>query len=150
MPPPPPWRFRSIASTVGTGPTAALRDDVKAWYDRQSKEWRSKFAGRLFALRELPFDEWKPLLFRWLREDGQGLGEIRFKADRIQQRPLGFRGPQPDVFTIVFPSAQEKKSRFVPANAIAQAQRLKTDIEIHRKHTVDCWLFRDPERGIPP
>jgi hypothetical protein len=144
MPPPPPWRFRCIASIVGAGSTAVLRDEVRAWHDRQSNEWRRKFAGRIFALNGMPFDEWKPLLFRWLRGDGQGLGEIRFKADSVQQRPLGFRGPEPDVFTIVFPSAQEKKSRFVPANAIKQAQRLRAEVEARREHTVDCWLFRDP------
>lgn len=141
MPAPPPWRFRCIASVAAS--TAVPQDEVKAWYDRQSKEWRGRFADRLLALRGLPFDEWRPELFRWLRRDGQGLGEIRFKANRVQQRPLGFRGPEPDVFTIVLPSAQEKNERFVPANAIAEAQRIKADILANREHTVDCWLFRN-------
>jgi hypothetical protein len=96
------------------------------------------------ALRGLPLEEWRPLLFRWLHQDGQGLGEVRFKADSIQQRPLGFRGPEPDVFTIVLPSVQEKGNRFVPANALAQAQQIKSDILAGRRETIDCWLFRDP------
>jgi hypothetical protein len=141
MPAPLPWRIRCVASRVAVA--ADPQDEVKAWYDRQSKEWKRKFADRLFALRGLPFDEWRTPLFRWLRGNGQGLGEIRFKANGVQQRPLGFRGPEPDVFTIVLPSVQEKNDRFVPATALADAQRIKSDIEANHERTVDCWLFRN-------
>jgi hypothetical protein len=141
---PPPWRYRCYVSIVRTGSAATRRDEVQAWYERQSKEWKRKFYGRLLALRGLPPEEWRPPLFRWLRGEGQGLGEIRFKADRVQQRPLGFRGPEPDIFTVVFPAAREKGSRFVPQNAIEQANQLKAEVKANKEHAIECWLFPDP------
>jgi hypothetical protein len=141
--PPPPWRYRCYVSVRGTGSAAVRTDEIKAWYERQSKKCQQKFLDRLLALRGLPAEEWRPLLFRWLSGDGQGLGEVRFKADGVQQRPLGFRGPSPDVFTIVLP-ATEKGNRFVPNNAIELAQRLRSEIEADPEHTDECWLFRDP------
>ena len=146
---PPPWRYRCYASIVGGGLTRVKTDEIKAWYDRQSKDCQGKFGGRLRMLRSLPLEEWKWPLFRWLGDDGRGLGELRFLADRVQQRPLGFRGPEPDVFTLVFP-AKEQSNRFVPRNAIEIAQRLKAEIEADKEHAIECWLFPDPKPDPSP
>jgi hypothetical protein len=135
MPTPPPWRFRCYVSDDGV-------DQIRAWYYAQSTQCQAKFLARLRALERLPANEWKPELFRWLRGEAQGLGEIRFFADRIQQRPLGFRGPEPDVFTIIFP-AKEKGDRFVPRKAIEVSLRRKREIEADRKRSNVCWLFND-------
>jgi hypothetical protein len=81
-------------------------------------------------------------LFRWLRGNRQGLGEVRFKADGVQQRPLGFRGPDPDVFTLLFP-AREKNDQFIPKNAIEITLRLRKRVESDKERYNDCWLFAD-------
>src|SRR5882724_12745986 len=139
---PPPWRYRCYVAEGG-------RDPIRDWYARQSQECRRRFLGRAQALRSLPPEEWELPLFRWLRREGQGLGEIRFKADRVQQRVLGFRGPEPDLFTFLF-LAKEKGNQFVPRNSIEIAQRLKSAVLSSRNHSNECWLFPDPEPRLPP
>lgn len=142
MPPPPPWRFRCYVSADGV-------DQIRAWYEGQSSEVRRKFLSRLLALRGLPFAEWQLPLFRWLHGDAHGLGEARFKADRVQQRPLGFQGPGEDVFTLVL-CANEKGGAFVPRNATELGLRRKAEIEnnvIARSQS--CWLFDDSGPDIP-
>jgi hypothetical protein len=74
---PPPWRFRCYVTEDGT-------DEIRTWYEAQSKQVQQKFLGRLLVLRGLPPEDWRLPLFRWLRGNGQGLGEVRFKADRVQ------------------------------------------------------------------
>jgi hypothetical protein len=131
----PPWRFRCYVSEGGT-------DEIRTWYDAQSKRIQQKFLSRVMALRGLPPEEWTTPLFRWLRGEGQGIGEVRFKADGVQQRPLGFRGPEPDVFTLLFP-ALEKNDRFLPRNAIEIALQLRAQVETDKRFCNECWLFRD-------
>jgi hypothetical protein len=132
---PPPWRFRCYVSEDGT-------DEIRTWYDAQSKRIQQKFLSRVMALRGLPPEEWTTPLFRWLRGEGQGIGEVRFKADGVQQRPLGFRGPESDVFTLLFP-ASEKNDRFLPRNAIEIALQLRAQVEADKRFCNECWLFRD-------
>jgi hypothetical protein len=137
MPAPPPWRFRCYVSEDGT-------DEIRAWYDDlQALEIQEKFLSRLRALRQLPLNEWRCPLFRWLRGDAHGLGEIRFKAARVQQRPLGFHGPGSDVFTLLFP-ATERSDRFVPRNATELALRRKAEVEKDANtRSKPFWLFGD-------
>lgn len=142
MPAAPPWRFRCYAALIEEDGNLVQRDEIRAGYRPQSKQWRARFDQRLFALRGLPFAEWRLPIFRWLRGDGQGLGEVRFLADGVQQRPLGFRGPEPDVFTLVF-LAQERRDKFVPRNAIDLAQRLRAEIDADDRHSIECWRFLD-------
>jgi hypothetical protein len=90
----------------------------------------------------MPFSDWREPVFKWLE---QGIGEVRFKADRVQQRPLGFQGPDGrDVFTIVFP-ATERGDKFVPKDAIARAVARKLEVfgDVERFST-PCWLFQNP------
>jgi hypothetical protein len=117
-------------------------DEIRTWYEARSKRLQQKFLDRLLALSGLPAEEWRLPLFRWLRGNGQGLGEIRFKAEGVQQRPLGFRGPEPDVFTLLY-LAREKNDQFVPKIAIGTAQDLRKRVESDKERSNDCWLFRD-------
>ena len=141
MPDPPPWRYRCHFAEDGT-------DTIRFWYERQSQECRRKFLVRAQALRGLPPREWELPLFRWLRGDGQGLGEVRFKADRVQQRILGFRGPESDLFTFLYP-AKEQSDRFIPRNTIEIAQRLRAVVLARKDRSNECWLFPDPEPDFP-
>lgn len=135
--PPPPWRYRCALDDGG-------EDGIRKWYENESKECRRKFLSHAQALRGLPFAEWRVPLFRWLRGDeARGIGEVRFKANGLQQRVLGFRGPAPDLFTFVYP-ATEKSDRFIPRNAIEIAQGLRAAIEADDARSHECWLFPDP------
>lgn len=140
--PSPPWQFRCYVSPEG-------RDEIRAWYESEGAECKGKFVARLRALHMLPIDEWKLPLFRWLRGDGAPLGEIRFKANRIQQRPLGFRSGE-DKFTLLF-VAQEKSDHFVPRNACEIAiSRMAEVIQDAEHRSIHCWLFNDPRASNPP
>jgi hypothetical protein len=86
----------------------------------------------------MPYDEWVLPLFRNLRRDGAGLGEIRFKANDVEQRPIGFRSG-PTQFTLVL-CATEKNDDFVPANSVAVAQARKTEILEGKGSTNAIWL----------
>ena len=131
---PPPWRFRCYTSDDGI-------DQIRSWYDEAVLDVRRKFASRLVMLSTLPFADWQPPFFRWLE---RGIGEMRFKAAGVQQRPLGFRGPGENVFTIVF-CATERGNKFVPRDAIQRAVDRKREIDSDAAHSIPCWLFDDPE-----
>ena len=106
------WAFRCYVSPEGT-------DEIQSWYESQTKKVQAKFLSRIRTLAQLPLNEWHETLYKTLHGDCKGLGEIRFKADNIQQRPLGFRSGETK-FTILF-CAIEKSSRFNPRNACETA-----------------------------
>src|SRR5262245_22457592 len=111
------WKIRCYVSPVGV-------DEIRAWYEQQPQEVRSKFHSRVKSLAQLDLREWQPPLFRWLQDECHPLGEIRFRALGVQHRSLGFRSPGERVFTLVFP-AREQSDRFVPRTACAEAQSRK-------------------------
>jgi len=67
------------------------------------------------------------------------LGEVRLEVQNVQHRPLGYRGPGPNVFTLTF-CAREQSDRFVPANACAIALGRKAEIERNPGQCHACWL----------
>lgn len=86
-------------------------------YDRLGDKGQAKADERLRYLRDQP-----PAM--WLEPGAKRLGsatdkdckdvyEIRFKANNIQQRPLGFFGPGPSQFTVVL-WATHKGNQWVP------------------------------------
>jgi hypothetical protein len=89
-------------------------------------------------LAHLPVDEWKEPLFKSLVGDCDGLSEIRFKADKVQQRPLCFRSGERE-HTIVF-WATEKGDKWVPRSACATAKQRKAEVLNNRSLTNALWL----------
>jgi hypothetical protein len=67
-----------------------------------------------------------------------GLAEIRFKADNVQQRPLGFHSGSQE-FTILF-WATEKGGKFVPLSACETALRRKAEVLGNKDRADDLWL----------
>jgi hypothetical protein len=53
--------------------------------------------------------------------------EIRFRANKVQQRPIGYFGPTEDDFTILI-WAQEKGSRLLPKSWCSIADRNRIEI----------------------
>jgi hypothetical protein len=94
--------------------------------------------SRLKGLAQLEMGEWNENLFKRLQGDCDGLAEIRFKGDGVQQRPLGFRSDKHE-FTILF-SAKEKGGKFVPKSACEIALRRKNEILNDGRQTNALWL----------
>jgi hypothetical protein len=125
------WRFRHYV-----GPRGA--SDVRAVYENGSRQLKARFLSRLRILAQLPLEEWNDNLYKTLSGPCSGLAEIRFKADRVQQRPLGFHSGNYE-FTILF-WAKEKNSRFVPVSACATALRRKAEVLANEDLADEIWL----------
>jgi hypothetical protein len=125
------WRFRCYLTQAGD-------DDVRAWYESETKQVQAKFASRLKTLGQLPRNEWHETLFKELHGKCAGIAEIRFKADNVQQRPLGFRSGESE-FTILF-CATEKSDRFIPRNACEIALARRVEVLANRRRTNALWL----------
>ena len=114
------WTFRSYVSSDGD-------EEVADWYEAQPQGVRAKFDRRLHDLRQLKPNEWREPLTKQLEGNCDGLVEIRFKADRVQHRPLGFYGPGRMEFTILL-CAREVGDRFDPADACDRALRRRDEV----------------------
>lgn len=90
-----PWSFREYVD-------ARSRSVVQQWYEHDASEVaRAEFHYRLRVLRVREAQEWERPYVAPLRGKYQGLVEIRFRADSVQYRPIGFFGPSRKVFTIL-------------------------------------------------
>lgn len=125
------WTFRCYRSPDGT-------DEIKSWYDGESRKVQAKFFSRLRSLARLPVEEWNENFYKKLRGDCAGLGEIKFFADNVQHRPLGYRSGKNE-FTILF-CATEKGGKFVPLSACARALARKSELQELRGRTNALWL----------
>lgn len=123
------WTFRCYVSSPG-------KDEIRAWYDGQSAKVRAKFDSRLKFLAQRERAEWKREPFDSLSDECSGLGEIRFQADKVQHRPLGFFDGE-KIFSLVF-CAQEKGNKFVPKDACKIALRRKKEIMQSKEHWNVC------------
>ena len=126
------WTFRCYCSRKGT-------DEIRVWHDKQSKQVQAKFLSRIKILAQLPFDEWNENYYKDLHGDCAELGEIRFFADKVQQRPLGFRSGKNE-FTILF-NAKEKGGKFVPKSACKKALARKSEVLKSKDRTNAIWLI---------
>jgi len=114
----------SIKSGLGTKPSP--------------QRFEVDFFSRLKTLAQLPMNDWKQPLFRWLHAECHPLGEIRFEVLKVQHRPLGFRAAE-CVFTLIY-CAVEQNDKFVPRNACAIALSRKAEIEADGSRCHALWL----------
>jgi phage-related protein len=127
------WGFQCYIDDEGT-------DVVRAWNDGLSKEGKAAFLGKLMNLRALPREQWRRPLYANLEHDGDGIGEIRFKAGGLQYRPLGFHLSAIQRFVLVVP-ATKKADQWTPSNAIALAQRRKAEVVVDGGRALELdWL----------
>ena len=125
------WSFRCYRSADGT-------DEIRAWYDAGSRQLQGRFLSRMRILAQLPRAEWNENLYKNLHGPCRGLGEIKFSADKVEQRPLGFRSGGTE-FTILF-CAKEKGGKFVPLSACERAIARRDEVFIDRSRTNALWL----------
>lgn len=125
------WTFRHYVDQNGSS-------DVRRAWERASAQVRAKFKSRLIDLAHLPLSEWHETYFKRLSGPDSGLAEIRFKADRVQQRPLGFHSG-PNEFTLLF-WATEKGGEFRPRSACNIALRRKAEVISGGRQTDVLWI----------
>ena len=125
------WSFRCYVAPDGT-------EVIREYHDRQSKKVRARFLSRLKVLSWLDMSEWNKNLYKDLHGNCAGLAEIRFEADKVQQRPLGFRSRSRE-FTILY-WVIEKNWKFVPLSACDRALQRKADVLNGRCTTNAIWL----------
>jgi len=125
------WTFKCYKSPDGT-------DQIREVYGAKQRQARTKFASRLRILSLLPYDEWHAELYKELHGKAAGVAEIRFKADGVQQRVLGYRSGESE-FSLLF-WAIEKSNKFVPLSAPATALERKAEAEKSKDRTHALWL----------
>lgn len=111
---------------------------MKATYDDGSGQLRARFLSRVKILAQLPRSEWHDVYFKNLSGPCDGLSEIRFKADGVQQRPLGFHLSDLE-FVILF-WAEERGGKFAPRSACEVASKRKQEILSGKSHRYALWL----------
>lgn len=114
------WRFRVYVSPNGN-------DELQRAIDGLSDECREQFLTRLRYLSETRKEDWHEPQARKLR-GVEGIYEIRFSADKVKQRPLGFFGLGGGEFTIVI-WAIHKQNVYKPPSAIKTADRRRKAIK---------------------
>jgi hypothetical protein len=124
------WAFRYYDAQGRVG-------DIKGTHDKGSPKLRATFKSRLVGLAQLLRKEWHSGYCKALSGEGDGLFEIRFKADGVMQRPLGFFSDDYEL-TLLF-WAIEKGNRFVPRSACITAQQWKQLIEKDRSLSNEYW-----------
>lgn len=115
------WVFRHYVS-------ARRVDEIEAVYDGKSLEAQAAFDNAVRFLAQRPVHDWKYPHTEKLTGECDGLVEIRFKADEVQQRPLGYFGPDRGQFTILI-WAIEKNDRFEPRRACSIAQKRRGEVD---------------------
>lgn len=126
------WRFRCFVTAGGVD---AIRSHVEA----QTKELQGRFLSRMRILAQLPQGEWHDTYYKRLVGPWDGLAEVRFKANGVQQRPLGFHSGDRE-FTLLY-WATEKGDKFVPKSACDIALERKSNVVGNREaHSNAFWL----------
>lgn len=100
-------------------------DVVSIWYDNHQNlpGVRARLDTIMMHLRCQNREGWTRPYYDTLRDD---VGEVRFKTNRVNYRPLGFFGPNRNDFTFLYFAT--KTNRFDPTNAI--------DIAVERQQQV--------------
>lgn len=83
--------------------TSNNRGVYAGWYKDQSWTVRAAADNSLKYLRARKSQDWRFPQYKSLTENCKGWGEIRFLADRVQYRLIGYMGPGSEKFTILIP-----------------------------------------------
>ena len=128
----PTWAIKFFCASNGR--QEFLRD-----YDRQSAAARAEFRATINGLRD------QPDITGWARFNGfdrlsgkyRCLGKLRFKADRVQHRPLGFFGPGLRTYTLLI-WATERDGEYDPPGVRDTALRRVAMVETNPRLANDC------------
>jgi|SRR5690554_2738259 len=121
-----PWKIKCYCSPD--------REKAKAQqeYDSGSFDLQAALDAELNYLRKLPKSDWRrpsaAKLTKGKKGDFRDYYEIRFMADKKQQRPIGYFGPGENEFTILI-WAHEKGNSLVPNQWRTQADNARANLE---------------------
>lgn len=110
-------------------------DVIDIWYEAASPRVQAKFDSRRKFLNETPRSKWARPHFSGLNGACSGLSEIRFDADKVQHRPIGFQHGEKFVIVLV---AIEKGGKFHPKDACNTAQDRKKEVLKDGGRACDC------------
>ncbi|WP_407119031.1 hypothetical protein [Bradyrhizobium sp. LMG 9283] len=128
----------SSFSYYGREDGGSIDSDVRRAYEDGSPKLKAIALSRLRILATLPRREWHEGYFKKLSGNCDGLWEIRFLAENVQQRPLGFHITETEFVILLW--AREKGGKFVPKAACEIALRRKAELLQDRKLKHDLWL----------
>jgi hypothetical protein len=117
------WRYKTYASANG-------RSDVQKHIDRLNAQAKYRFEAELRWLRDLSPREWHEPHAKKLKGYDH-LYEIRFTANKVRQRPIGFFGPDPGDFTILV-WATHKQDIYDPAEALDTAEGRRKSLVVSK------------------
>ncbi|WP_446809885.1 hypothetical protein ACH50O_21950 [Methylomonas sp. 2BW1-5-20] len=107
-----------------------LKSDVQDCYDSGTDELKAEFETALDYLRSMERQHWRrPHAHKMSKcQTFKDFFEIRFKANNVQQRPIGYFGPGSDEFTILIWTT-EKGGSITPKSWCETANRRRQQIE---------------------
>lgn len=110
--------------------TTSGKNEVQSTYDDGSYSLQAGFDVALKYLRMQDRQDWRrPKAARLNKNKAfPDYYEIRFKADNVQQRPIGYFGPGSNDFTVLI-WANEKGNRLQPTTWFDIAERRRKQIE---------------------
>ena len=114
------------------GPTRI--DKIAEWYVGLSSQGRADADELIKDMRRIPLRDWKMPQYRRKLQNGDGLGELRWKSEKTQQRLLGF--VMKGIWYAVM-GCTHKQQAYSPPDAIETAKRRKRQIERGEVDTVD-------------
>ena len=132
------WKFTVYVSSTG-------RSDVQDEVNRLNVEALERFAAAVRYLAITPKSEWNEPKAKKLTGYKE-LYEIRFIANNVQLRPIGYFGPEAYQFTILI-WATHKQNVYKPSDAFGSSIRRKK--AIHEKTAWIATLQIDGE-DFPP
>ena len=126
------WRFKVYVSPTGS---KAVQQQI----DNLSPGAEQTFGVRIRYLANTPKREWKRPHAAKLKGVKE-IYEIRFKADKVEMRPLGFFGPGEKEFTVLI-WAEKKENVYDPPNAIKTAESRRKEIIEHRANCLPLQIL---------
>ena len=116
------WNIKCYESQSG-------RNDVQSTYDSGTADLKAGLETALDYLKVRDRQEWRrPHAHKMTKcNEFRDFFEIRFCANNLQQRPIGYFGPGENDFTILI-WATEKGNRLNPENWCEKANRRRKEI----------------------
>lgn len=116
------WNVKCYVSSNG-------KNEVQETYSSGTDNLKAELEVALEYLKVRERQEWqRPHAHKLSKCDKfRDFFEIRFIANRLQQRPIGYFGPQPNDFTILL-WATEKGGKLIPASWCQKANRRRQEI----------------------
>ena len=122
------------------------RNDAQETYDSGTDELKAGLEVALAYLQVRDRQDWRrPHAHKMSKcNEFRDFFEIRFSANNLQQRPIGYFGPKEGDFTILI-WATEKGNKLKPEKWCEKANRRRNEIINNKAKAIILTLEGDPE-----